>query len=248
MSEDRLKPEFFRYPRFWRFNSSDFYVFYYAIGVVVALLMVLLFLVLLIVQQPAAVPSKVTPTVPAATVIPSTAAPSPTVGPTSSPTAEPTPLSSAAANVQARFDSAEQQPSYSLRAEAYEKLKTASELTAADRSKANVAYQRYHRLALDGQRQLKQALYNMNHERFTQAIRQFKSLIASGEIQGEAFLQAQQSLPKAYLKKIDYYLLKGKITLAHRALNEAKQNQVLPEWLAPYEEKIKNLEKAWKTH
>lgn len=254
----RLRADYFAYPKLWRFNSPDFNLFYSALGAILAVAMILIFLLILashrpVTTQQANAPVNVEPQSPVASQPASpqaqstvkalsSAAPSPT---NAVPSASPS--SSADAGMldsKARFDSAEQQPSYALRAEAYDKLRQAQDISYTDRIKATSAYKRYHALALDGQRQLDRALYGVKHQHYSQAIRQFKNIIASGEILGDAFLQAQQQLPKTYVKKIDYFLLQGQITQAHRALNEAKAAQVSDEVLHPYENKIKILEKA----
>lgn len=253
----RLRPAYFVYPRLWRFNSPDFNLFYSALGAILAVAMILIFLLILASNRPATThqataPVNVEPQSPVARQSASpqasvkaspsavaSVAPGATLAPSTTPSPETGTLDS-----KARFDSAEQQPSYSLRAEAYDKLRLAQDISYTDRIKATAAYKRYHALALDGQRQLDRALYGVKHQHYSQAIRQLKNIIAGGDILGDAFLKAQQELPKTYVKKIDYFLLQGQITQAHRALNEAKAAQVSDEVLHPYENKIKILEKA----
>lgn len=248
----RLKRQYFAYPETWRFNSPDFYLFYYALGALLSVLLILFLLVLLVSGRPpaeTAITQNLPPSPPPASapidLASTTPKPAASLAPRVVASAVPSPAASLVPANDALI-SAEQQPSYALRAESYARLRDDASLSATDRQRATQAYQRYNGLALQAQNRLETALDGIGKDRYTVSIRQLQALIKEGEVLGDVYLQAEQELPKAYYKKIDYYMLKGQISKASRALGEAKAAGIQSETISEYETKIKNLMKVSK--
>lgn len=248
--QSKLDDSYFKTPRIWRFNTPDFYVFYYAIGAILAVLLILLLLISLAggqqntqeanLQEP---PTLLNTDVPVAVTSPSssssalaTSEPN-VIAATPSPSAVPITASS-------ELISAEQQPSYALRAEAYAKLKDDPALSQADKSRAMTAQQKYEALNLQAHKRLDGALNGLQKDHYTVSIRTLTRLIEQGEVLGDVYLQAKDELPKAYIKKIEYFMLLGQISKASHALVEAKGAGIQSEELNDYETKIKNLIKV----
>jgi hypothetical protein len=69
-------------------------------------------------------------------------------------------------------------------------------------------------------------------------------LIGQGEILGNVYTQAKDELKRAHIKKIDFYLVQGQLTLARKAYNDAKASGVSDNDLLEYDTRIKDLFKA----
>src|SRR5262245_48080850 len=115
----RLRNEYFRYPSLWRFNTPDFYVFYYVFAAIISILLIIVFLIILASSKHQAsepVPLNVEPRL--------KATPSPFVSPVlkASPSATPLPSPSPAQPSSSglpsqALKSAAEEPTYALKAE-----------------------------------------------------------------------------------------------------------------------------------
>jgi len=144
----------------------------------------------------------------------------------------------------AQLKSAEEQPTYELKSQAYQLLLENQSLSGRYLEQAKTNHTKYKQLFDESATKLQTVQTFMDREYYSDAIRQSQALIKEGPILGTIHEEAQQLLNKAYVKKIDYFLIQGKLSSAKAALKAAESNQVSAALLSEYSEKIKNLELA----
>ena len=233
----RLESDYFKSPKIWLFNSKDMYLYYYIIAGMIGST-ILLLLVLSLMFPGSKSESRSTTSNQVIEATPSSDIPASASATSASEAQIPD------ENFLGQLKSAEEQPTYELKAQAYQLLLDGNKLSGTYLARAKVKHQEYARLFDTYSTQLQRAEDFMNKEYFSDAIRYSKELIAKGPILGTAYTGAQETLKKAYFKKIDYYLIHANLSQARQAIQEAEQGNVSAEDLAEYREKIKNLEMA----
>jgi hypothetical protein len=235
----QLNKQYFRYPEIWRFNSPDFYLFYYIIAGIIAVFS-LFFLLIVLATNRGPQPVQQIQSKPVPSVSVSIQTPQSKASQSTQKLQSTTPVISHAQELL----SAEQQPSYALRAESYAKLKENPALSATERQKASAAYTKYNRLNKRAEAKLKTAREQASKQYYSASIRSFENLIAQGEILGNVYLKAKEDVQTTRIKKIDYHLIQGELSKASLALAEAKKAGIADSLLTEYETRIKNLFKA----
>lgn len=100
----------------------------------------------------------------------------------------------------------------------------------------------YQRLVISYQKALERAAGHIDREYYSAAIYILKPMLEEGSVLGSIYDEASQLMDKAYLKRINYYLVKANFTQSKRALAEAKQNRVSERAIKELDDKIKRLQ------
>jgi len=232
----QLDPNFFRSAKPWWFNTSDFFYFYYVLAAVISSLLVLILLITYIATRPAN-PNQVTQVnQQSESSLPSPAEENINQTEPSEPEASP--------DQQALLDSAQTQPTYALKVEAYKLLLNDSRLSPSQKAQVKQALTENQTALTTWEKKLALAKSYMDKEYYSSSITTLSPFLSEGALLGHLYTEAEQLHTKAYLKKIDYFLIKGQITQAKQALAEARQAKVAEAQLNEYTEKIKNLDLA----
>lgn len=240
----QLAPVYFSPPKAWWFHTSDFFIFYYILSAIISIIVLVILLAgfsggssesAAPVQQPAVVASPETE--PADTEVLMT-------DPSPEANASTDPLETASPDQAALLKSAQEQPTYALQIEAYRQLQNNATLNAAQRDEVGRALRQAETELQRWEKNLTLAKRYMEQEYYSSAIKALTPFLEKGNVLGNLLPEAQAIYQKAHTKKIDYFLLKGQLTQAKKALQEAESGN-LPESLTrDYAEKIKNLELA----
>lgn len=121
-------------------------------------------------------------------------------------------------------------------------LKERSTWSSEGLEKLKKRHLHYQRLITSYQKALQRAAGHIDREYYSAAIYILKPMLEEGTVLGSLYEEASQLMDKAYLKKINYFLVKANFTQSKRALVEAKQNGVSERALKELDDKIKRLQ------
>ncbi|MBF2052219.1 MAG: hypothetical protein IGS03_02000 [Candidatus Sericytochromatia bacterium] len=154
------------------------------------------------------------------------------------------PAESASSDQTALLKSAQEQPTYALRVEAFRQLKDNPVLSPEQRNEVSRALTEAETALQTWEKNMALAKRYLEQEYYSSAIKALAPFLEKGPVLGPLLKEAEELYSKAHTKKIDYFLLKGQLTQAKKALKEA-QSANLPDTVTQeYADKIKNLELA----
>lgn len=252
LKKRKLAPDYFKLRAPWFFNTPDVYPFaYLALGLVISLCLI----GLLLLAALGAFSSTPESTSPAQQATNTEAAEtvSENQEDTSSETtnventtedANVSPLIKNAQSLEgidSKIRNAQSQPTYDLKLQALIKLEGAEGLTVEQANEIKGLKQEYTDALTQAQQTYLAIESALEKEHYSVAIQKSQALITQGEILGVIYTNAQDTLEKAHLRKIDYYLKVAQLGKAEQALNEAKAAGVKEEKLQDYTTKIQAL-------
>lgn len=245
MSSSKYPSSFFQTRRPWWFNSADMAIYgYLLVGVIAAFLALILLISLLLnlsgqpssdISNQSSAPASpaATESQPSAEIIPDN-----TVSSTPVMTAENSGFAEA-------YNSALTQPTYELRQTALALILEKGQATGPQIAQTQQKIAELKKKIEKNQKTLALAERYIDLEYYSSSIQMFQGLIKTGPELGAVYEGAQKGLEKAYLKKIDYYLVKkASLALAEKTLKEAQAAGVQSSKLDEYATQIQNLKKA----
>lgn len=251
LKKRKLAPDYFKLRAPWFFNTPDVYPFaYLALGLVVSLcLMGLLLLAVLGAfssspENPTSTQQVTNTGATEAVSENSEVTPSETANVENTEDPNVSPLIKNAQNLEgldSKIRNAQSQPTYDLKLQALIKLEGAEGLTVEQANEIKGLKQEYTDALTQAQQTYLAVESALEKEHYSVAIQKSQALITEGEILGVIYTNAQDSLEKAHLRKIDYYLKVAQLGKAEQALNEAKAAGVKEEKLQDYTTKIQAL-------
>lgn len=143
--------------------------------------------------------------------------------------------------IDSKIRNAQSQPTYDLKLQALIKLEGAEGLTVEQANEIKGLKQEYTDALTQAQQTYLAIESALEKEHYSVAIQKSQALITQGEILGVIYTNAQDTLEKAHLRKIDYYLKVAQLGKAEQALNEAKAAGVKEDKLQDYTTKIQAL-------
>ncbi len=253
LKKRKLAPDYFKLRAPWFFNTPDVYPFaYIALGMVVSLCLLGLLLLVALGAFSGTSESASSPPVESTTVSPPEAS-----AENQTETAQGTDTTSVEGNdtnvspliknaqnledVDTKIRNAQSQPTYDLKLQALIKLEEAEGLTVEQANEIKALKQEYTDALTQAQQSYLAIESALEKEHYSVAIEKSQALITQGEILGVIYTNAQDSLEKAHLRKIDYYLKVAQLGKAEQALNEAKAAGLKEEKLQDYTSKIQAL-------
>lgn len=226
-----LAPVYFVSPKAWWFHTSDFFIFYYILSAIIFII------ALVVILFSGGTPQK------NSQQLQSENQPLTGISASIEPEAE-EPIEAPSPDQAALLKSAQEQPTYALQMEAYRQLKDNQTLSNSQQNEVAALLLKTEAEFARWEKDLAAAKRYMEQEYYSSAIKALKPFLEAGSVLGNLLTEAQEVYVKAHTKKIDYFLLKGQITQAKKALQEAEQAKLSADHLSGYADKIQSLELA----
>lgn len=238
----QLAPVYFSPPKAWWFHTSDFFIFYYILSTIIGLIVIVVMLVSF--AGGSSAPTQTTES-PAVISSPESVATDEMPEGTGLETPAATePLESASPDQVALLKSAQEQPTYALQVEAFRQLENNPVLSAEQRGEVSRALAEAEKQLQKWEKNMVLAKRYIDQEYYSSAIKALAPFLEAGPVLGPLLKEAEELYAKAHTKKIDYFLLKGQLTQAKKALKEAESANLPTTVTQDYADKIKNLELA----
>lgn len=232
--EPKLKSNYFNFKSPWLFNSKDLLPFLYlALGLIISacIILFLCFYTLLgsfTGPTPSPPPSAQANSI----VLPSHEA--------STQSTEPSPV---VLSFEEQLKSAQEQPTYELQLQAYQNLIENNDLNEEQTALVRPQITQLEKKLASSKQIISTAESYMNKQYYSAAIKLIAPILEEGKIWGNYYTQALETKEKAFFKRVDYYLIKGRLPQAKQALQKAIDAEMNAEQIKDYQDKIQKLEK-----